>query len=136
MSKIKLVRFLSFLAVVGMSSFAEGAQADTWTTAIKITCDNSVAEASATKLKLCTTTNCNTYSTPPDVVCGGTETRNRSAGYRFETDFKPGLINYTLEVKDQSGRVICFEEVNGTPVGSTATCQDGKSPKLSVGRPH
>lgn len=148
MRKIIMAGFLCMFAVIFASNLAEAAGAP-YTTSVKLTCDNSVAQASAINFYLCRFANCGDFY-PNDglfpnggitLECG-TGLDIRSTGFRVETDFEPTNFIVTINAVDQSGGTCAsvpnegFDYTIGE-VGSTVTCGDGsRSPKLSVGRPH
>ena len=133
MGKIKLADLLGIVSVLSTGTVAETAQVQSWTTAVKISCDNSVAEAHASNILLCEDALCSVVFPAGGVDCGGGV---RSDGHRFDTPFKPTVFSYTLEVMDQGSRLICSNVGDGMPMGTTVTCDGSNSPKLTVGRPH
>lgn len=149
MRNLIMAGIFSLVAFCFASDFAEAAQAkSTWKTSVKITCDRTVAEGSAIDVFLCEDNTCNRRY-PADPIfpnvgirldCG-TNLGMRSAGGRFETDFKPALFKYSFEVRDASNVLMCLDtadEPQEMPyVGSTVKCDESsRSPKLTVGRPH
>jgi hypothetical protein len=135
MSISRKARMLSILALLFASASAEAGQAQSWTTAIKITCDRTVGQANATNVMLCEDATCFKSYLAGGFDCG-TDLGFRTTGYRIDTDFKPAVFSYTLAVSDQSARLMCSNSGSGIPVGTTVTCDGSRSPKLSVGRPH
>ena len=136
MQKRIITGLLSMLAVVSTIGLAQAGQAQSsWKTAVKITCDRTVPQGDAVNVFVCTDSTCNTYAHAGALQCG-TNLGMRTTGHRVETNFKPTVFKYSLEVRNQFNDVICSNQGEGMPVGNTVTCNGAKSPKLSVGRPH
>jgi hypothetical protein len=146
MRKIIMRGLIFMVAVLSASNLAEAGQAQSsWTTSVKISCDNTVVAATA-DVFLCKNPNCDPdiYQVPFVFTCG-TDSLGRSSGGRFEMDlFEPWVFSYTINVRDQFGTWCSYSGI-GVPVGktvttesttTTVTCPGDRSPKLSVGRPH
>jgi hypothetical protein len=125
------------LAVISASTLVQAGQAElpSWKTAVKIACDGTVAEGVATKFELCSAGCVDAF--PVDNLACGTNYGMRSNGRRVDTGFKPVVFRFTLKLGVETCTMEGLILDNRIwEVGSTVLCNDARSLKLSVGRPH